>query len=735
MTSTVLAMSGATLSGLAVPAGAQALLEEVVVTAQKREQNLQDVGVAVTALSGDQMDALGYTSSTDIVDMTPGMQLVAPNGGSSTFFTIRGVTQNDFTDHQESPVATYIDGAYISQMSAGNFLLFDMDRVEVLRGPQGTLFGRNATGGLVHFITRKPEQEFDARLDLGYGAYNEVNLEGAVGGALSETVSVRAAAAYNRHDGVIENRLGKDIGNGNDYAGRVQLLFEPGDDFSALLSVRAAKSDIRAGAYQHKVTVANDAGLGVFVGPDEDVYGTCAGCDMNGYRDTDDDRHAGDYDFVGFNDIETWGATTTLEWHLDHVTLTSVTDYFELSKDYKEDSDSSPFPLHEFSLQSDVEQFSQEFRANMEGDDYRLLGGLYYLQIDGDYISGIDLPMDGIAIDNPYTLDTESWSIFGQAEYDLSSAFTLIGGLRWTEDRKEIDFASNLLAYNDGSPIMELARFNDDLSPFAVVDKGTWSAKVELDWHATEDTLVYVSWNRGTKGGGANAPLDVSGLLDPATGELDYARMAFQDETIDAYEVGIKTDFFDGAMRVNSAAFYYDYSDYQAFNFQGLTTFIVNTDARIYGLDLELMASPLPGMDIMLGASVLEAEAFDVPLPTQAADRDIALSPDINLNGMIRYEWPSFGGGTMAVQADFKYLSSQYFSISNAPVTRQGGYTVLNGRVSYTSPDEHWRFAAFGKNLTDKDYDIIGFDVASSGYTERFPGNPIWWGISASYRY
>jgi iron complex outermembrane receptor protein len=710
------------------------ILEEVVVTAQKREQNLQDVGVAVTAFTGSQMEALGYTSSTDIVNMTPGMQLVSPNGGSSNFFTIRGVTQNDFTDHQESPVATYIDETYVSQMSAGNFQLFDMDRVEVLRGPQGTLFGRNATGGLVHFITRKPSQEFDAYAKAAYGSYNEVNLEGAVGGPVSDKVAVRLSGAYNRHDGVIENRIGRDLNNANDYAGRLQVLIEPTENFSALLSLRGAESDTRSGVYQHRASFVNAEGLGEYVPDNVDYYGTCAGCDAFGYKDTDGDPHAGDYDFIGSNEIKTWGATANLEWSKDNLTVTSITDYFELDKDYIEETDATPLALFQFYLQSDIHQFSQEVRALYEGDDYRVVGGVYYLEIDGDYANGLEIPIDGVTLDNPYTLNTRSWALFTQAEYDISSDVTIIGGFRWTEDKKTINYVSNLLSFPDNAQIMELARFDTSISDFARVSKGNWSAKVELDWRPVDGTLLYASWNRGIKGGGLNAPLDVSGLLDPVTGDLDAPRMAFGNEVINAYEVGVKTDLADGLVRLNSALFYYDYNDYQAFNFQGLTTFIVNTDAEIYGLDLEVIASPLDGLDVMFGASLIHARAFDVPLAAGPVDRDIALSPDVNLNGMVRYAWPAFDG-TLAVQSDFKYLSGHYFSISNAPVTRQSNYLVANARVSYTTADDRWELAGYVKNLTDKKYDVIGFDVSSSGFTERFPGDPIWWGVSATFRY
>ncbi len=371
-----MAASCVVLAAATLATGAQAqLFDEIVVTAQKREQNLQDVGVAVTAFTGDQMQKLGFTQSTDIVNLSPGVQVVSPNGGSSNFFTIRGVTQNDFTDHQESPVATYIDEAYVSQMSAGSFLLFDMERVEVLRGPQGTLFGRNATGGLVHFVTRKPDGEYSAFAKATYGSFNQVQLEGAVGAPLGEKLAVRVSGAMNRHDSVVENRIGPDAGNAEDYAGRAQFRLTPNEDLRINLSLHGATSSQKPRPYQHRASFVNADGLGEFLPDNVDLYGSCAGCDPRGYKDTDGDSHAGDYDFTGYNDIDTWGTTANIEWARDNLTITSVTSYTELEKSYKEDSDASPAAYFEFYTKPEVEQFSQELRAFVSGDRYRWVGG------------------------------------------------------------------------------------------------------------------------------------------------------------------------------------------------------------------------------------------------------------------------------------------------------------------------------------------------------------------------
>ena len=228
-----------------------AVLEEVVVTAQKREQRLQDVGIAVTAMSGDQMEALGFDTAQQVTAMAPGVSTVQPNGEANYSIAIRGVANSDFTTNVESPVAVYLDEVYVSQMSGTGFMLFDMERVEILRGPQGTLYGRNATGGLAHFLTTKPSQEADGYAKVTYGDYDQFKFEGAVGGGITDEVSGRISISHHKNDGYIENRLGGDLNNADDLAVRAQLLFEPSDTLSLLFNVRRFEQDIDTGFFEN----------------------------------------------------------------------------------------------------------------------------------------------------------------------------------------------------------------------------------------------------------------------------------------------------------------------------------------------------------------------------------------------------------------------------------------------------------------------------------------------------
>ena len=246
-TSAMAALIGVT----AAPVHAE-VLEEVVVTAQKREQSLQDVGISVTAFTGEQLTALGYTNAQEVTALAPGVSTIQPNGPANYAIAIRGVAQNDFISNQESPVSIYIDDVYLSQMSSAGFMLFDMDRVEILRGPQGTLYGRNATGGLVHYVSRKPTAEFDGYAQLTGGYYDQVKFEGAMGGAITDRILGRVSVATHHNDGYVDNRvLGEDINNANDFAGRVQLQFDINEDIDFLFNARGSISQIRTGFFEN----------------------------------------------------------------------------------------------------------------------------------------------------------------------------------------------------------------------------------------------------------------------------------------------------------------------------------------------------------------------------------------------------------------------------------------------------------------------------------------------------
>ncbi|MCP5198627.1 MAG: TonB-dependent receptor [Gammaproteobacteria bacterium] len=756
---------------VAAPSVSAEVLEEVVVTAQKREQSVQDVGISVTAFTGEQLSQLGYTNAQEVTALAPGVSTIQPNGPANYAVAIRGVAQNDFISNQESPVSIYIDDVYLSQMSSAGFMLFDMDRVEILRGPQGTLYGRNATGGLVHYVSRKPTAERDGYAQLTGGYYDQVKFEGAYGGALSDNVFGRVSVATHHNDGYVDNRvLGEDINNANDYAGRIQLLFQINEDLDFLFNARGSISQIRTGFFEN-VTGGFDpvTGAGFNTPGVPNAY--------NGYVDNDGDPWAGDYNYFGHQDIETWGFSGTFNWDLrDDLKLMSITDYQTVKRDYMEDSDASPFSDFNFFQATDADQFSQEFRLIGTEDQFRWMTGFFFLHINVNDANGAQTPLmttftnplfgglpgplidaptgafgaiegDGsfFGNDNPYHTITNSWSLFGQMEYDFNEQWTGIAGLRYIDEHKNHTFHNNFVDFQwgtkwrNGNPniLQNLGTYTGNY------DKGLWAAKVELDFKPTDDALLYASWNRGVKGGGFNAPLDVTdyfgifgntGLI-PLTDNL----MKFKEEKLDAFEGGFKLSLFGGLARLNGSGYYYDYKDYQAFQIIGLTTFIFNADAKSHGGELEFQASPMEGLDFLAGVAYNDVTIKNVDLdgagPGGASDTKPVQSPKWNINALLRYQWP-FWQGNLAVQGDFQYRSKHFFSLTRAPASTQTGYAIGNARLSYQTADKQWEAAVFVNNIADEEYLVQTFDLAAIlGMNEQFYGLPRWVGGSVRFNF
>jgi iron complex outermembrane receptor protein len=635
--------------------------DELIVTAEKREENLQNVGVSVTAFSGANLEALGVTDTDDLAGLIPAVNIQSAGGTDlQLVVNIRGVSQNDFGDHNEPPVAVYVDEGYVSWLGAVGMPAYDLERVEALRGPQGTLFGRNATGGLIHFITRTPSQDFDAYLTGEYSSNSSYRLEGAVGGGVADGLSLRLSSAFASVGEYVENRAGPDLGNAESFDIRAQALIEPTE--SAEILLRAGYSRLEGGGstWTHRAAAGDPAnfGLGRFIADNEDFYGTCAGCDALGYRDADGDVDAVDLNDRSFMDRDIINGQARVELDLGGVTLTSISDYRAVERLYGDDADGGPLSLTAFEQNiDDASQFSQELRLSGENDVLEWILGVYYLKIDGDYSSNINIDpaLTGSGsptfdfIHNSWTLKTESYAYFGQAELDLSDELSFSAGFRWTEDEKEFEYANTDSLGGGvlgGGLIFNQATVGD----LASRSEGDYSYMARLEWQPNSDILFYAGVSRGNKAGGFTASLD--GFI--AANEVNY-----EAEVLTNYEAGIKTTWFDGRLRLNGSAFFYDYNDYQAFLFEGFTSKIINVDAEIYGGELEMIATPRDGLDIVMGVSLLETEAQNVPMPNGAfANRELPQSPGLSFNALVRQNFSLGASGDLAVQADFNCPSS-----------------------------------------------------------------------------
>jgi iron complex outermembrane receptor protein len=786
----VAALVASILPGLLQSAAAQQPaasggLEEVVVTAQRREQNEQEIGISLSAVTGAELTELGVVSATDITKSMPAVVLTQPNGPSSFSLAIRGVVQNDFADHQESPAAIYVDDVYVSQMIGLAFSAFDIDRVEVLRGPQGTLFGRNATGGLAHFISHRPTDETGGYLDVTFGERNLTRVEGAFGGALTDGLDGRIAFQSNHYDPLFKNTFGpaNDAENGNDWALRGQLLFKLANNSQLLLLGRFSRTDVHAGSWEERATMNIAPGIDVYAGPNDNPWGTCPGCNASGLP------NSGPFvirdSISGFTKLKGSGLTAKYTGDFSGTALTVVADYTSLRKDYQEDSDASPDTLFQFFNGSKVNQESLEARLN--GGDNRLnwTAGVYGLRIDGDYYEGwlgptfftaqefntatnpntplyygipgvwpfgtppfwhdpagtniVPDPATGAypATRSPYSLKTTSYAAFGQVEDRLTDLIGVTLGARVTKDKKDYLFtwypyeyfpnsttgATTTLTRISGLPLSsDYAASRDDT---------LFTGKAQVDFHVSKDFLAYAGVNRGVKGGGYTAPLFPLFIND-------LSKMSFAPEKLTSYEVGFKSEYFDHRLRVNGAAYYYDYKDYQALIYTiSLEQLIVNADARHVGGELEAEWAPTEAWRFGLGTAYVDAVVKDVDTRGNGirADYTPGNAPRWTANALARYTFP-LAGGHVALQLDGNYLSRFWFNLSDLPIVEQPAFGLMNARLSYTTASGKMEFGASVENLADKHYGTMGFDNTSiNGLAQLYPGMPRWFKVHANFKF
>lgn len=744
-------------------------LEEVVVTAQKREQRLQDVSVSVTAFDGDTLRELNMTNSVDIAGQTPGLNIGTPVGeGNNPSITLRGVGLNDFNDNNEGPIAVYRDEVYQAAMPGLTFQLFDLERVEVLRGPQGTLYGRNATGGLVHFISNRPTEDFEGYFDLTVGDNSQIKAEGALSGSLGDSVQARLSVATNQYDGYVKNRIGPDGNEGDSMAARLQLNFRASESTDILVNVHSGSSDAIAPYYQHEPT-------------DFDGDGAADPTDLFGYVDTDNDPWAGDYDQVGILDIENSGGSITINWHRDTFDFTSITGMEGVEKLHREDTDMGPSAAVLPTFQADVDTFSQEFRLSGRNDRLNWVVGAYWFDSEADnsldlmvnnpdgFIAFLDaLPeADGgfegglaaltgyapgpdpgalipfLTYDVDYEQDTESKGLFGQVEYDVSDTFAVTFGLRYTTEDRSFDYVNNFGDRDSDGVVTNadgvLTNFLQELNTLDFfppewflfsgdIDNDNISGKLGIEYRPRDDVMIFANYSSGFKSGGFNGGfLDLTdGVIPPDT--------PYDEEQLNSFEVGIKSTLAEGRARFNVTVFSYDYEDYQALTFSGLSQFIDNSDADVSGLDLEFVWHPGENWDILLGASFLDTEVDQVIVQgTAVSGTEMVLAPEFTLNGLLRYAVPLTDESWVAFQVDFNHQGDHFFDITNSDVSKEDAYTVLNARVSYQMND-NWNLAAWAKNLTDEEYRVYTFDFTSiAGFNQQFFAPPRWFGVSAHY--
>lgn len=678
-------------------------LDEIIVTAQRRAQNVQDIGASISAIAGETFQELSYRTVTDVSEQTPNLTFATPAGESTILaLSLRGIGLNDLSDSNESPVAVYVDDVYVGILTAQAGQLFDLERVEVVRGPQGTLYGRNTTGGLVHFVTKLPTQEFDAYAELAIGNDSRIKLESAIGGPLSERVSGRISVLHDSDDGYQINRTtGQSFGTKDISALRGQMSFSVTDDLDVRLMGFGGSTDNRP-------TLYNARGLLTATGERcTDAQIVARECfDGFGYRDPVADPHSVELhpDIIGpRQQIDHQGGSITATWTSDSVTLTFITAASSLDKVDWDGAFENPVFLFQSGQLLDAEQFTQEIRAAFSSQSADYIAGLFYF---GDTKKG------GIPFNSPFDYDTDfdqetdAYAAYANADWRLSEAWSVSIGARYTRELKELDYlvlpgtiAGNGLA------------FQDDL------DTGHVSWNIGADWRPNDDTLLFANVAHGFKSGGWNAG---------GFNVIEEQLAPFKNETVDMIELGIKTTLLGNQMRFNATGFYYDYQDLQAFtqaNVDGLPLSALTNvgGADIYGLEAELAWRPAEGLDISLGLGWLDTRtkdffSFEGLTPTgeqiieDLSGGELVLSPRINANGLIRYS-TRLASGELSAQIDFSYSDEYFFDTDNAPLDISDSAILWNGRLAWRFPGDKFEVGLYGRNITDKEKIIEGFDI------------------------
>jgi iron complex outermembrane receptor protein len=708
------------------PASAAPTLQKVVVTAQKREESVQDVAATVSVQSGEKIRERSISSANEVANYSPNVSAGTSEGHGRPRWWIRGLGAGAQGADIVSPVGIYVDDVYLANLSATGFPLFDQDRVEVLRGPQGTLWGKNTTGGAIHFISKKPSFEGPngyAKVDVGN--YSNRVLEGAYGDTLiDDKLAARVALRTQGQDGYNKNLAqGNDRGNLEDHAVRLQFLAALSDTLDATLSLHSRS--------YHDTAASTSIGYGTR--PD--------GSNQFGYA-IDPKNGKVNYDANYKVNIEHNGASLNLNQYLGDYQLTSITAFEDFRRTGFSDGDNTPLPLRTSYSDATSKQFSQELRLTSPKDDALtwVLGGHYFHEkIDAADATG--------NTDNSYTprlfnrtdyqQKAESFAVFGSATYHFTDMFSLTAGLRWTRETKDLDLkrvvGAGAVTFNGGnwwspgsvtSPLATSVRQNDS---------NTWSDytyDLSPQLQLSDNARIYFRYAKGFRSGGYD------------TGVTAQANTSVVDpEYLTSYELGLKSEWFDGRLNFNAAAFYYDYEDIQLniVSYTGgvSTSHLTNgAKAEVYGAEFDIEAIPVENLHLSFGLGLLHAEFLDYSSAgVDYSGNKLVRAPSVSAVLALDYRIPLNNGAGVVLGTDWNTRSEQFFFSNNQTDSmKAAGYTLGNARVTYQLPGGQTSFTGYVNNLTDKEYRNhtlpSAFDQAIVMY-----GAPRTFGVSATHTF
>jgi iron complex outermembrane receptor protein len=761
----------ATTSPAPSETGASSQVENIVVTAQRRSESSQSVPIAITAVSEAKIEAVGLRGASDLAAISPNLQVSFSSNETQPIFSIRGISMSDYATNIASPIAIYSDESYLGAVYTHGLAILDPSRIEVVRGPQGTLYGRNSTGGAINFISPTPALTGQPKgyLTLGYGNFKSFTGRGAVEAPLIDgKLSMRVAFSAQDDDGYYRNTLGGRMAETRFAAGRLTLHAKPVDGLDLVLRYTKGSSAPIAAPPRN-----------------EGAYPV----DLSGYiRGPNLKDREGAIDYVGRvrSDLDLVSLATTIDLG-SQFSLVSISSFYSARFQNNQDTDGSPNKTLEIQWNNREKGYSQDLRvaSALDGPFNFIIGGYYGHQRtraqnlytsfgSGAAVVALSDPAYATLlgqygrIDQRMTTTKESAALYSQGTFEFDRQLSLDIGLRYTRDTDRLEYVNISRLSATGAPIGSWVPGNTSgidapllppaffppngiylngpytlaSAPQQRVRRGTLSGKASLNYKPHEGMLAYASFSRGYRSGTFNAGT----YYQPRPVEQNFARPEF----VDAYEVGFKADLLGRRLRLNGSAFHYDYRDQQFVNVVGVSTSLVNAPkSRISGLELEAVAAPARGLSLSASIGLLDAKFKQLSL----ADTTSALpgaSVDLSGNRLISspkfsttlaadYERP-IGDLMIRLHSDASYRSKQFYSAYNDKIgygsASQDGYWLLNGRITLATLDDRYSVALWSKNLLNKKVDVYAINLVSGfGYTFHQEGPPRRYGVEIGMKF
>ncbi len=725
------------------------VLEEITVTARQRTESLQGVPVAVTVMDESMIEKTFAQNLGELGDYAPNVTIGTVPGFTAASIAIRGVSTGDIPSTFDPAVTVAVDGFYLGHYQASLLDMFDIQQVEILRGPQGTLFGKNTIGGVINVSTKRPSGEFGIQAKARVGNEGRQDIMAAIDFPIVDDVlAARIAVQQFNFDGFYENTYdGSDAGGQDLLAARAKLLWNPTDSFEALLSFEYIEDDSDTPMVVNTTTADKAFYFGAG-DPFPSYPGRGSGGPANlplgdpfktglvppekhapGFAESKNtDGHQEDVD----------GIYLTMNWDLMGGTLTSISGYRGVDSDYYNDYVGEPAAIYATirSIYRDTVSQELRFAGNTDNLDY-VIGG-YYQQNDLDYENytslGGDHPFAGLAPAIPVgggllladgSQDSTSYAIFGEGSYAISDAMAFTAGIRYSDEEK--DFELSPLGFPTEARAVESDSWDDI------------TYRLGVDYQMSDQSMIYASFSTGFKSGGFNEQ----------AGTLVSASTGFDPEEAQSFEVGMKSDFLDNTLRLNLAAYYVEYTDLQVDSVVpvpgvGQESIVTNAgEVTSYGIEADLMwlATDNLTIDGTLGLLDAEYDKFecnrdgDATTPDQdCTDFDVKRSPDATASLGATYSFAFSGGGTTDLNVNATYTDSFYNDIINSASSEHEEVALLNASISYFSANDRYRVALFGRNLTDEEYQTSGLSVANLWNFSTY-GNPLTYGVELEFNF